>query len=137
MDRSRGFVLTGAAIWCLLILAAPIFQLQSVYLFFSTICHQNPLRSWALAGEPLPVCIRCACIYFGLFIGILLTARTNFWLLKIASALTLTEFVLARVLIDSALLRGITGVLLGYAVAPFMELGIKQMLQMRLRRGAV
>jgi uncharacterized membrane protein len=137
MDRFRGLVLAGAAGWCLLIVAAPLFQLHTVYVFFSTICHQDPLRSWTLSGKALPVCVRCSCIYLGFLLGALLTARTNFILLKIAAALTVGEFLLARVLIDSAWLRAASGLCLGFAVAPFVKVGIEQMVQMRLRRGAV
>ena len=137
MDRFRVLVLAGAASWCLLIIAAPLFQLHTVYVFFSTICHQNPLRSWTLAGKALPVCIRCSCIYLGFLLGTLFSTRTNFVLLQIAAALSVGEFILARVLIDSAWLRAASGLFLGFAAAPFVKLGIEQMVRMRLRRGAV
>ena len=39
-------------------------------LFFSQLCHQNPQRSFVLAGTTLPVCARCLALYIGGFVGI-------------------------------------------------------------------
>jgi uncharacterized membrane protein len=135
--RSRALVLAGSAIWCLAILSAPMLHFHGIYDFFSRVCHQNPLRSWTLSGEPLPVCIRCSCIYFGFFLGVLFSFTPSPKLLRISVTSTVLEFVLARTLVDSAWLRGATGLLLGAAAAPFVVVGIQEMLQMRLRRGAV
>jgi uncharacterized membrane protein len=41
------------------------------YLFFQPVCHQDPARSFWLAGMPLPVCARCLGIYLGAFLGLL------------------------------------------------------------------
>src|SRR5258706_11332350 len=41
-----------------------------ITLFFSRLCHQNPTRSFALAGTVLPVCARCLALYMGGFVGI-------------------------------------------------------------------
>jgi uncharacterized membrane protein len=42
---------------------------DSLYRFFSFICHQNPDRSFHLSGEPVAVCARCFGVYSGLFLG--------------------------------------------------------------------
>src|SRR5207302_9212063 len=106
--RFRAAVLTGSGIWCLLIMAAPMLRISAIYLFFSRICHQDPLRSWHLFGEPLAVCIRCTSIYCGFFLGALLSLPASAKVLKIALALTAMEFIIARVLLDSAWLRAST-----------------------------
>ena len=41
-----------------------------IALFFSQLCHQNPQRSFVLAGTTLPVCARCLALYIGGFVGI-------------------------------------------------------------------
>ncbi|HTZ58299.1 MAG TPA: DUF2085 domain-containing protein [Acidobacteriaceae bacterium] len=40
--------------------------------FFSRLCHQNPVRSFTLAGSPVAVCVRCLGIYLGVAMGTLL-----------------------------------------------------------------
>ena len=41
-----------------------------IALFFSQLCHQDPARSFVLAGVTLPVCARCLAFYLGGFAGI-------------------------------------------------------------------
>jgi uncharacterized membrane protein len=41
-----------------------------IVLFFSQLCHQDPTRSFVLAGITLPVCARCLAFYLGGFAGI-------------------------------------------------------------------
>ncbi len=41
-----------------------------IALFFSQLCHQDPTRSFVLAGTTLPVCARCLAFYLGGFAGI-------------------------------------------------------------------
>jgi len=41
-----------------------------IAVFFSQLCHQDPTRSFALAGTTLPVCARCLGFYLGGFAGI-------------------------------------------------------------------
>jgi uncharacterized membrane protein len=43
--------------------------------FFSYVCHQDPGRSFWLAGAPVAVCVRCLGIYVGAAAGALLPAR--------------------------------------------------------------
>ena len=42
----------------------------AIAVFFSQLCHQNPSRSFVLAGATLPVCARCLALYVGGFLGI-------------------------------------------------------------------
>jgi uncharacterized membrane protein len=91
------------------------------------ICHQDPSRSWHLAGEPLPVCIRCASIYFGFLAALWLRLSPKAPWLRAALFLMICEFVFARVLLDAALLRSLSGILLGVTTAPFVRQGIEEM----------
>jgi uncharacterized membrane protein len=66
-------------LWCAGIIAAPLLKNASyitssntIYSFFSRICHQDETRSFHIEGEKLSVCIRCSAIYFGSFLGLLL-----------------------------------------------------------------
>ncbi len=60
-----------------LVLAAPLMAhwgtsaAALAYLFFFSICHQRPERSFTLWGHPLAVCQRCTGIYLGAFLGAL------------------------------------------------------------------
>src|SRR5438132_11221759 len=85
MKRSLTTVLLlGTSLWCLSILAAPALGLTWVYRFFSIICHQEPERSWQVFGESLPVCIRCASIYFAFCASLWLGVTGNIRWLRIA-----------------------------------------------------
>jgi len=37
--------------------------------FFSIVCHQDPTRSFWIAGAPVAVCVRCLGIYLGAAMG--------------------------------------------------------------------
>ena len=119
-------LLIGATFWCLAILAAPAFNVPWVYAFFSVICHQEPERSWQLFGRTLPVCIRCASIYFAFTAALWLGIKANVRWLRIAISLMLVEFVIARLLIDTAVLRSLSGVLVGLTAAPFVKQGVEE-----------
>lgn len=132
---ARGMLIGGAAIWCFLIVAAPLFDLGWVYQFFAFICHQNPLRSWSLGSGPLAVCIRCTSIYFGFLLGLVATVPPSPRFLKAALGATLGEFLMAQAgLADFAALRALTGCALGLAGAGFVALGVGEMLASRLGR---
>jgi len=71
-------VLGGAALWCLLLVAAPLFTAAgqplsafggALYRFFDPICHQLETRSLTVAGHPLAVCSRCSAIYVAFLAG--------------------------------------------------------------------
>ena len=111
------------------IIAAPLMGFSTVYSFFSMICHQDPARSWYLLGETLPVCIRCASIYFGFLAALWLGVSPRTQWLRIALALMICEFVVARLGVDVAVVRSISGILFGVAAAPFVRQGIEEMIR--------
>ena len=118
--------MASVLLWCLAIVAAPLFEIDLLYRLFSAICHQLPDRSWFLDGHPLAVCIRCTAIYAG-FLGALvvrLPASTRF--LRIALAATALEWVGARLIGDVEAVRAVSGLLLGLASAGFVEQGIAE-----------
>ena len=43
--------------------------------FFSQLCHQDPSRSFLLAGAPVAVCVRCLGVYWGVAVGALVRMR--------------------------------------------------------------
>jgi uncharacterized membrane protein len=113
-------------LWCLAIVAVPLWDLTPVYLFFSTICHQIPSRSWHIYGEPLGLCIRCTAISFGFLSGLLVLRTPNVRWLKIAIAITAAEWLLAVAIVDLETLRALSGLLLGAAAAPIVRAGVEE-----------
>jgi uncharacterized membrane protein len=68
-----------SAIWCSILISFPWLVRSSysglaaiVSLLCSTICHQNPSRSFRVLEVTLPVCSRCTAVYFGALGGIVL-----------------------------------------------------------------
>src|SRR5215470_834451 len=120
-------LLVGSTVWCLAILAAPAFGPSWLYAFFSRICHQDPTRSWHLFGRQLPVCIRCASIYFAFTVSLFLGLKPNVRWLRAAVAVMAAEFILARLVIDAALLRSFSGILVGLTAAPFVKQGVEEL----------
>ena len=127
-----------------LILATPILlsfahhkSASVFYLSFSFFCHQNPDRSFFLAGYPLPVCHRCLGIYFGLCIGSLIGFRflpqaSRFCRLYIAAAAI-------PILLDVAMsslgfwsgtgsVRFLTGLWFGCLISIFLLCGANELL---------
>src|SRR5215510_5574819 len=121
MNKTYAALLAGATLWCVSIVAAPLLGLSWVYVFFSRICHQDPARSWSLAGEPLAVCIRCSSIYFAFTASLWLGLKTSVRWLRISILLMLCEFVFARLVVDDAVLRAVSGILVGFFAAPFVR----------------
>lgn len=120
-------LLIGSTLWCLVILAAPVLRLPLVYEFFARICHQDPSRSWHMLGEPLPVCIRCSSIYFAFTISLWVKLKPNARWLRASLAIMLAEFIIARVFLDAALLRVLSGILVGLSAAPFVRQGVEEL----------
>jgi uncharacterized membrane protein len=129
---AQSALLVCATVWCLAIVAAPLFHLTPVYLFFSTICHQILERSWHLNGVPLGLCIRCTSISLGFLTGLLLLRQPNVRWLKISIVITALEWFFALTVLDSETLRSLSGLLLGATAAPIVRTGVEEML-MRLR----
>src|ERR1700724_2118217 len=61
--------------------------------FFSRLCHQDPARSFVLAGSPVAVCVRCLGIYCGATLGMFLRLRkaSAFRFLAVAMLLNLLD----------------------------------------------
>ncbi len=126
-NKTYAALLAGSTLWCLSILAAPVFSLSWVYEFFSRICHQDPARSWHVAGEPLAVCIRCASIYFAFTASLWLGLKARVRWLRLSILLMICEFIFARLVIDAALLRSISGILVGLSAAPFVKQAVEEL----------
>jgi uncharacterized membrane protein len=125
-SRAHTALLAASSLWCLTIVVAPLAGAPAIYALFSVICHQDPARSWHVLGEPLPVCIRCASIYFGFLASLWLGIRASAQWLRIAIVFMAAEFVLARLIIDASAIRSLSGILLGVAAAPFVRQGIEE-----------
>ena len=120
-NKTYAALVAGSTLWCTSIIAAPLFGWDSVYSFFSKICHQDPTRSWHVAGEPFAVCIRCSSIYFAFTASLWLGLKTNVRWLRLAIVLMLCEFAFARLVVDDAFLRAVSGILVGLFAAPFVR----------------
>ena len=125
-EKAYAALLAGTTLWCLSIIAAPLANATAVYQFFSFICHQDPARSWHILGEPLPVCIRCASIYFAFFVSLWLGLPASVRWLRVSILLIVAEFVVARFGMDAALTRSVSGILVGAAAAPFVRKGVEE-----------
>lgn len=114
-------------VWCLAIVAAPLFHLAPVYLFFSRICHQIPSRTWHIYGAPLGLCIRCTSLSLGFLAGMFLLRVPNVRWLKISIAITALEWFFALTVVDSETLRALSGLLLGATAAPVIRTGVEEL----------
>ena len=76
-------LLVGAALWLSSLFAAPLathlgfFGAPLLYAIFDPLCHQIAERSFHFWGEPLAVCHRCAGLYSGVALGLLLWPRLH------------------------------------------------------------
>jgi len=136
-------LLVFSATWCAVIFSFPWLvqsgHLKTVFaisLFFSNICHQNPLRSFSLLGIALPVCARCTSTYLGWLGGItifpLLKQQTEsnhtFKCLIVFAALLLTLDVGLDILAirnNTFFSRSFTGVLFGASSSLYLVFSIE------------
>jgi uncharacterized membrane protein len=125
-NKTYAALLAASTLWCLSIIAAPVLGLSRVYDLFSIICHQDPSRSWHVAGEPFAVCIRCASIYFAFAAALWLGLKANVRWLRVSLVLIVCEFVAARLVMDSVLLRSVSGMLVGLSAAPFIKEAVEE-----------
>jgi hypothetical protein len=84
--RLRAAFVAAASAWALLLLAAPFaasrphasawasLLIVGVYSIGSLVCHQLPARSFHLWTAQMPVCARCAGIYFGAAVSAIVLA---------------------------------------------------------------
>jgi hypothetical protein len=81
--RVRAAFVAAATVWALLLVATPWLAsrphasapasvlIVAVYGIGNLVCHQLPARSYHPWGAQMPVCARCAGIYFGAVLGAL------------------------------------------------------------------
>jgi uncharacterized membrane protein len=130
---TRAALILGTSIWCLAIVAAPLFHLTPIYAVFAAICHQLPARTWHIHGEPLAACIRCTSIYYGFLAGLLVLSKPNARWFRVAVIVTAAEWLLAFAVFDSAILRALSGILLGASAAPLVRTGVEELFTKRVR----
>jgi len=119
--------LTIASIACALVVLALVPALHqpllsfSVLAFFSRACHQDPARSFWIAGVPMAVCARCFGIYVGAAAGARVRMNRQLALRMLIAAATIN---LLDVVAESAGLHGNLpvmrvwlGMLLGITIA--------------------
>jgi uncharacterized membrane protein len=86
-----------------------LWQFEWQHKIFRSLCHQNPLRSFWVNGQPMAVCSRCLGIYTGFLAGWLLLPPLAFIEFKEPS--TVKKGLLGIILIN---LLDIVGNLLGF-----------------------
>ena len=128
----RWVLIAATGAWCGTILLAPALESQTLYALFSELCHQNPERSWVLAGRPLAVCIRCFSIYSGFLLALNFQIRPSVPAMRGALTLSLLEVIVAHLWLDLAVARSISALLLGLSGAGFVVRGIHEMLSNRI-----
>jgi uncharacterized membrane protein len=124
--KTNIILLSGCTLWCLSIIAAPVFHARWIYQLFASICHQDSARSLHLFGEPFAVCIRCTSIYFAFTVSMFLGLKANVRWLRLSMVLMIAEFVVARLLLDNAVLRSASGLFAGLSAGPFVKAAIEE-----------
>ncbi len=134
--------LAGAAIGAPYLAAAGYSAITlAIVLFFSPVCHQDPVRSFWLFGGPVAVCARCLGIYLGAAAGAWVSAprRILLWGFLLFAALNLAD-----VLTEAAawhgnwkLTRFLLGGLLGLTAGSLVANSLKRESSPRLRVSAV
>ena len=108
-----------------------------ISLFFSQICHQDPARSFVLAGTTLPVCARCLAFYLGGFAGIASYPVLGFrwrqghhikWFLVVSVCLIVLDvgLDLAGIRENTFLSRSITGAVFGGVCGLLVSFAVQQ-----------
>src|SRR5262249_36325780 len=135
-------LVTLSVLWMALILAAPWLMAErhflasaAIYQWLSVVCHQLPERSFYFHGYPMGVCSRCAGIYAGAIIGLLLypilrdLREEEFpprWILIGAAIPTAVDFTggVLGLFANTFLSRTLTGVLFGAVAAFYITPGL-------------
>lgn len=120
-----------------------------VYALFSSVCHQDPGRSFACFGHPLAVCHRCTGIYVALFLtslwpfelSLLLQPprRRRLWILAATMPLLWDAVApLAGLWVNTQTTRFLTGLLFGWMLASLLVPAVSEfILEIRSRIGRV
>lgn len=106
-----------------------------VYQVFAPLCHQMPKRSFHLEGLPLAVCARCAGVYAGSVLGLLVyplwrridnqSMPHRLWLLPALAPMAIDAVGGALGLVQGTnLLRAATGAFSGAVIAWFILPGL-------------
>ncbi|MBO0725333.1 MAG: DUF2085 domain-containing protein [Blastocatellia bacterium] len=135
-------LMTLSILWMALILAAPWLMAErhflasaTIYQGFSAVCHQMPERSFYFYGHPMGVCSRCASIYAGFIIGLLIypfardLREDRFpprWILIGAAVPTVIDFAagISGLFANTFLSRALTGILFGAVAAFYITPGL-------------
>jgi uncharacterized membrane protein len=135
-------LMTLSVLWVALILAAPWLMAErhllastAIYQGLSAVCHQAIERSFYFQGYPMGVCSRCASIYAGSVIGLLLypflrdlreDAFPPRWILIGAAIPTVIDFTggVLGLFANTFLSRTLTGVLFGAVAAFYITPGL-------------
>jgi uncharacterized membrane protein len=125
-NKTYAALVAATTAWSLAIIVAPAFGVLWIYDVFSHICHQDSARSWHLAAAPFAVCIRCASIYFAFTVSLWIGVKMNVRWLRLSIVLMVCEFILARLVLDDAMLRSISGLLVGLFAAPFVKQALEE-----------
>jgi uncharacterized membrane protein len=144
----------GSLIYLALIFAAPLAEASghraigwSLYRVFAPLCHQIPERSFYVAGHPLAVCARCAGVYAGFTVCLLLyplvrslrrtDAPRRGWLVLIALPCVLDYLVnFTGLWHNTHASRALTGAWLGAGAVFFVAPGLIDAAQTLRRRRA-
>jgi len=133
------FAILGCGLWLAGLVFAPIAADQgraiapALYVFYNTVCHQIPERSFHLAGEPLAACHRCIGLYLGFLLGLLAVPRWHRmrrWLLEKPARMLAFSLPLAldwSLPIDTAGSRFVTGLCAAAPVAVLLWAALGQL----------
>jgi uncharacterized membrane protein len=142
-NKKQAVKLWGAALflvflWLAFIIAAPMVKISglegfadSIYKFFSYVCHQISERSFHVGEHPFAVCTRCFGFYAGFFLGFIIysffrrlddiESFPRIWLflaiIPMAIDWSLGFFEIWE---NASLSRAMTGGILGFACAFFI-----------------
>ena len=132
---------------CILILAAPLLADRGfggaavwVNAMFSSVCHQDGARSFAIFGYSWAVCHRCSGIYFGLFAISLLPFEFRYFLemphrrrawVAVGTAPLLLDFVfsLAGIWSNTAASRFVTGLIFGAMLSSLIAPALAELMR--------
>jgi len=136
--RYYGLIL-AVSVWIGLVFLAPWLRAQEIgwnsllYAFFTSICHQETVRSFHFAGYPLTVCARCTGLYIGFLIGLLVLPHLRTVSCRLAKRPRIILIFLAPMALDLMFpslnthwTRFITGALASFPVSVFVWWGIAQ-----------
>jgi len=134
------------------VVAAPLLASHShsllaaaLYLLLSPACHQDPARSFFLAGYPLAVCHRCSGIYFGLLVSAVFASRVPSALVSCSQRRIRVALGTLPLLIDALLpltgiwtntpwSRFVTGFAFGAMLSSLLVPGVSELLSRSPRR---